>query len=305
MNWTPEMDAAVKSGFSEGLSARLIGERLGVTRNAVLGRSFRLGLCNPIDQRREPERTAIPARRTRAPREVSTERKKHTTLGRLALELNTSPGQIIENINDLRDLGHTWQQIGTHYGVNAQTILKWAIEHGDYQPRTLRYFTDDEVAYLCDAWAKNVPVEEMADHLNRSFGVVRQTLLRLKKRGEIGARDPAKTRLLRVYGEAALSAGETASEVLRKISQAKKQALAAAISASQAAKRRRYDDALARMREAIASGSDRNAAIFECRAEGVGLDDIGAVFGISRERVRQICNDYAGKVAIEQLMSKQ
>ena len=46
-NWTSEMDAALTSGFQAGLSARLVGKKLGVTRNAVLGRHFRMGLSKP------------------------------------------------------------------------------------------------------------------------------------------------------------------------------------------------------------------------------------------------------------------
>jgi hypothetical protein len=42
IRWTREMDAAIAAGFENGLSARLIGENLGVTKNAVLGRKFRL-----------------------------------------------------------------------------------------------------------------------------------------------------------------------------------------------------------------------------------------------------------------------
>lgn len=49
--WTPEMDAVVATGFRDKLSARLIGERLGVSRNAVLGRHFRLGLAKPSGKR--------------------------------------------------------------------------------------------------------------------------------------------------------------------------------------------------------------------------------------------------------------
>ena len=45
--WTPEMDAVITTGFEVGLSARIIGEQLGMTRNSVLGRSFRLGLSKP------------------------------------------------------------------------------------------------------------------------------------------------------------------------------------------------------------------------------------------------------------------
>jgi hypothetical protein len=44
--WTPEMDAIVATGINNGLSSQLIADELGVTRNAVLGRRFRLGLCN-------------------------------------------------------------------------------------------------------------------------------------------------------------------------------------------------------------------------------------------------------------------
>lgn len=297
MSWTPEMDAAVKSGFDEGLSARLIGERLGVTRNSVLGRTFRLGLCQPAGQPRQPKQTAGRPRIAK-PAQQPGEKKRHTTLTRLSMELNASPSQIVEHISDLRDLGYTWQQIGNNYGLNAQTIIKWATEHGNYEPRTIRYFSEDELAYICDAWTKNVPVEDMADHLNRSFGVIRQTILRLRQKGEIAGRDPAKTRLLRLYGEKALAAGSTPAEALRKMNEAKQVALAAAMNASREAKRKHHTRALEKLQADIESGADRDAAIFACRAEGVSLEDIGQSINVTRERIRQICNRYASDIAL-------
>jgi hypothetical protein len=298
--WTPEMDAAVTSGFAEGLSARLIGERMGVTRNAVLGRTFRLGLSKPADLRRMPHQTAQPKRRKLEPKT----RRKITTLVALSFQLNATPGQIVEGIIDLRDLGYTWQQIGDHYSVNAQTVIKWASEHGGYEPRTVRRFSDEEMAYIREAWATHVPVEDIADKLGRTFGVVRQVIHRLRTKGEVAPRDSAKTRLLRQYGEAALAAGATPSEALRKMAEAKQIALAAAMSASRAAKRKRYDDAIAKLREDLAAGAERDPTIFACRAEGVPLEDIGGEIGVTRERVRQICDMYAQTIVLRKLVAQ-
>lgn len=44
MSWTDERDAALRQGRKDGLSAAVIADQLGITRNAVLGRAFRLGL---------------------------------------------------------------------------------------------------------------------------------------------------------------------------------------------------------------------------------------------------------------------
>ena len=49
MSWTQEMDAALIKGRADGLTAELIGQQLGVTRNAVLGRSFRIGLADGVN----------------------------------------------------------------------------------------------------------------------------------------------------------------------------------------------------------------------------------------------------------------
>jgi hypothetical protein len=46
------MDAAMIAGIDDNLSARLIAEKLGVTRNAVLGRKFRLGWAKPSPKKR-------------------------------------------------------------------------------------------------------------------------------------------------------------------------------------------------------------------------------------------------------------
>jgi hypothetical protein len=73
MSWTQEMDAALVKGRSDGLTAEMIGQRLGVTRNAVLGRTFRLGMA---DGSRPFQPTQGPAvERSRAAKERGVQRR--------------------------------------------------------------------------------------------------------------------------------------------------------------------------------------------------------------------------------------
>lgn len=45
MNWTEEQDATLRQLWSDGLSTAKIGEKMGVTKNAVIGRAHRLALA--------------------------------------------------------------------------------------------------------------------------------------------------------------------------------------------------------------------------------------------------------------------
>lgn len=44
MNWKPEQDESLRKMWDEGLSAAVCGARLGVTKNAIIGRAHRIGL---------------------------------------------------------------------------------------------------------------------------------------------------------------------------------------------------------------------------------------------------------------------
>lgn len=57
--WTDERVDKLKAMHKEGLSFSIIGERLGASRNAVIGKAHRLGLCKP-----SPSLPAMSARRT-------------------------------------------------------------------------------------------------------------------------------------------------------------------------------------------------------------------------------------------------
>lgn len=54
---------------------------------------------------------------------------------------------------------------------------------------------------------------------------------------------------------------------------------------------------IARMLAQIADGRERDAAIAEARALGSRLQEIGSAVGLTRERVRQICNREARKAS--------
>ena len=74
MSWTPERIGNLESLWAEGHSTAEIGRRLGVSKNAVVGKAHRLGLPgrqSPIDaKRRQAKKDAAPAAtaRTTTPR---------------------------------------------------------------------------------------------------------------------------------------------------------------------------------------------------------------------------------------------
>lgn len=127
--------------------------------------------------------------------------------------------------------------------------------------------------------------------------------MQLKRAGILGGRDPFKTRLLRQYGEQALKAGATPQEALAAISHAKRTALAEARQTANDVRYHRQRRAIETMHQNIADGMERNEAIFLARAEGATLDQLGQEFCISRERIRQICNDHAEKLALIKMVS--
>ncbi|MEQ8667036.1 MAG: GcrA family cell cycle regulator [Rhodospirillales bacterium] len=52
--WTPERIAALIALWEEGLTTSVIGERLGITKNAVVGKVHRLGLPKRVTSTRAP-----------------------------------------------------------------------------------------------------------------------------------------------------------------------------------------------------------------------------------------------------------
>ena len=285
MDWTEQKDNALKQGIKDGLSAKQIADKIGkgATRNSVLGRIFRLKLAMNDTKERKPYK----------------KRKAHTRV---------QPEDVIDQIMDLRDMGMVWREIGEAVGITMQTARNWAIAYGGYVEHTARKrFTPEDEAYIAKAYVEHVPVEEVADTLNRTFGVIRQKVLQLQRNGALasGERDPARTRLLRRYGAQALEAGDTPSDALHKIAEAKRMAFANAMYEAQKAKTVFKQQAIEEMMADIAAGVDRNEAIFKARAKGVTLNEISECFNITRERVRQICTKQAEIIALQSLLGEK
>jgi hypothetical protein len=288
VEWSKEMDAAVESGIQKGLSAREIGEALGVTRNSVLGRVFRLNLAIPHKPKKAKKSTTSVLRRGRGRKP-----KVEPTV------------ENIEIIMDMKDMGYSFREIGETLDIPSQNVRNMAIVYGGFQVKHVNYFTDEEVLKLCNLWKSGVPVEDIADRLGRSFGVVRQKALQLKRAGMLAeedyVRDSYRTRLLKRYGEKALELGATPQEALHNINRAKQLAVAEAINNARQAARAHRTRAITQMKANFEGGMARNRAIFLARADGARLEEIAAEFSLTRERVRQICYREAETIALEKL----
>lgn len=289
--WNEERDNIIRNMFSERKTAAQVAEQLGVTRNAVLGRAFRLGLSKPWAHRQP--RPKLPTGRPPGSKNVDFFSKRDW---------------LIENgfdklITDMREVGMKWQAIADVFGINYQTVRKYAELLGLnlIEQRDVKRFTQEDVQYIIEAWTNYTPVEDMADKLGRSFGTVRQKIMQLQHNGTLGGRNPRGTMILKRYGREALALGEDPDEVFNKLKEANRKAFAAGLEQARLAKNKRTELAIAQMHKAIAAGIDRNIAIFNCRSEGVHLERIAQEFDITRERVRQICERVAMNMAIEKL----
>lgn len=289
MDWTDELDDTLKEGIKKGLTAKEIAKKIGhdITRNAVLGRIFRQGWSKEMVKKQSIGQA------------VRGKKPKQRSIFRI------QPEDVIDRIMDLKDLGLTWVEVGETIGVSMATARIWGIQYGGYDPIVRKHFTPEEIDYIIQAYGDHVPVEDMADKLNRSYGVIRQKVLKLQQLGRITThRDAQRTRLLRRYGAQALQAGTDPSDALHKIAEAKRIAFANAM--NEAVKARTYfkQQAIEEMAADIAAGVDRNEAIFKARAKGVTLNEISDCFDITRERVRQICSKQAEIIALQKLVGE-
>lgn len=75
MEWTQERISRLQALWDEGLTTRAIGEALGVTKNAIVGKSYRLGL-----ERRCPSNRPGSAPRPQAASPERPKRMEHPVL---------------------------------------------------------------------------------------------------------------------------------------------------------------------------------------------------------------------------------
>lgn len=60
INWAPSEDETLRQMWADMKPASEIGRILGRSRNSVLGRAFRLGMCNPSQERKITMTKAYP-----------------------------------------------------------------------------------------------------------------------------------------------------------------------------------------------------------------------------------------------------
>ena len=125
--WTPERDRRLQAYEAEGLSGAAIAERLGTTRNAVLGRSQRLrGLTVTYKAYVKLLRRL---RAATAPRLRERKRRKQESMKRMRGEIAKGIPRNVA-IKSARKRGATLQAIADEIGLTKQRIQQIAVENG-------------------------------------------------------------------------------------------------------------------------------------------------------------------------------
>ena len=122
--WTLERDERLRRLQAEGLSAAKIGEKLGTTRGAVLGRLHRLSgaaLTYPSYIRQEKE-----ARARAAARMKERKRAESTVIPRMQQEIMRGVGRN-RAIAKARKAGATLRAIGDAVGISKEWVRQIAM----------------------------------------------------------------------------------------------------------------------------------------------------------------------------------
>ena len=122
--WTLERDERLRRLAAEGLSAAKIGEKLGTTRGAVLGRLHRLSgatLTYPSYIRQEKE-----ARARAAARMKERKRAESTVIPRMQQEISRGVARN-RAIAKARKAGATLRAIGDAVGISKEWVRQIAV----------------------------------------------------------------------------------------------------------------------------------------------------------------------------------
>lgn len=191
--------------------------------------------------------------------------------------------------------------IAKEFGVSPAILRNKAIALGVHIAVPRRRFTPDEDRIIRADYLAHVDITVTAAKLGRSRGAVQQRIFHYMKDLLNQGRTPRSWRVLRQYGTSMLEHGSTPDEAARKVKELVSAAQAQARAAALEARARRRQERVDLMLEQIAGGRERDAAVFEARALGAPLEDIGRAIGVTRERARQICNQFAFKTAANRM----
>jgi len=265
--WTATKDYALAFGVGLGLSRSRIGECLGVSRNAVIGRCNRLGIHDKTFYSLPRKERARKARPPKIPAPRRTNRI-------------VWPPDAIERIERLRAERRTWDEIAGSFSVSMMTVRNFAKKSGVGGFKNVKHFTDDDKANIRTWWNDFVDTHEIASRLGRSNEVIRQFVHHngLRRNGEL-------MRAVNKYGRWVLAIDGGWPAIKKHLEVSREEARRVSLSAQLSWERA----VLSNMEAKIARGEGRNAAIIEARRAGITLELIGQRIGVTRERIRQIC----------------
>jgi transposase-like protein len=213
------------------------------------------------------------------------------------------PADAAERIKAARERGASFEAIARDFGVSFATVRNKAIALGVHAAVPRRRFTPEEDEIIRADYLAHVDIAVTAAKLGRSWGAVRQRIFHYMKDLLKQGRTPRSWRVLRQYGSSMLEHGASPDEAALKVKEIVAAAKAQARAAALEAKARRRQERIDLMLEQIANGRERDAAVFEARSLGAALDDIGRAIGVTRERVRQVCDHYAFKAATDRMVA--
>jgi hypothetical protein len=118
--WTPERDKRLIALQAQGLSAAEIAEKLGTTRNAVIGRSIRLrGI---VYQSQIESWKRANEKRRKGPRKPEAVRRK--AIAQLARDIGTGVPRGEAIVRAAK--GALWRDIGNYFGITSQAAQQAA-----------------------------------------------------------------------------------------------------------------------------------------------------------------------------------
>jgi len=123
--WTPERDRQLQAYEAKGLSGAAIAERLGTTRNAVLGRSQRLRRLTLtykwyVQKKQEWRPAGEPKRREK-------QRREHAAMERMRKEFAKGVPRNLAVVS-ARKRGATYRAIGEEIGMTRQGVHQIVLE---------------------------------------------------------------------------------------------------------------------------------------------------------------------------------
>lgn len=213
------------------------------------------------------------------------------------------PIEAVDRIKAARARGVSFETIAKDFGVSFTTVRNRAIALGIHTAVPRRRFTPEEDRIIRIDYLAHVDIAVTAAKLGRSRGAVRQRIFHYLKDLLGQGRTLRSWRALRQYGSSMLAHGASPDEAAVKVKEMVIAAKAQARAAALAAKARRRQEQIDLMLEQIAGGRERDATVFEARSLGASLEDIGRAIGVTRERVRQICDSYAFKAATDRMVA--